>query len=541
MEDAHCAVFDVISELRKSQSSEVEKHLNQVEKSLGHAPLCCFGVFDGHCGAEAAQMAAAQLWKVFSRREELIKGDIEEAWVSAFKEMDDSILAYSRKTGNISGTTACVAALHGDNVTIANSGDSRAVLFRGGRCEDLSTDHKPSRLSEKKRIKEAGGDVHPTLVQFGAGGPILTVGPDRVWPGGLALSRGLGDINFKDLDHLSTHKVSAPLVSYVPEITRTQLWPVRDEAIIIACDGLWDVVSTEALGGIIKRKLPQARREVFRIFETYSFTEANTKLASLSMEQLSSLLFSRMAQSKTVPRLDELVEASYTDSDSDFSASASMERRDNSRVSPSPSTPDKSPSPKGVVDRGEKSEEGDESKTDEHQEQEEDEERFRDDGQGMSRAKKLFTKMGEIIRLKSDDDEGDVEEEDEEEHERPYKHDQETLCAVDRLTACALANYLTNYAIRHESSDNVSVMVILLRWPGTDSCAAHCTRTLQHIYMSQRIECVELAISESGVADVSGDDTSGEALDEATRRDNEIYSIKHFYNPTDPCTQEKRE
>ena len=39
------------------------------------------------------------------------------------------------------GTTAVVAALNGDEVIIANVGDSRAYMIRGGHCTQLTVDH----------------------------------------------------------------------------------------------------------------------------------------------------------------------------------------------------------------------------------------------------------------------------------------------------------------------------------------------------------------------------------------------------------------
>ena len=42
---------------------------------------------------------------------------------------------------------------------MANAGDSRCVLSRGGKAIDLSVDHKPEDAVEKERIDKAGGFV----------------------------------------------------------------------------------------------------------------------------------------------------------------------------------------------------------------------------------------------------------------------------------------------------------------------------------------------------------------------------------------------
>uniref|UniRef100_A0A2P2MHS4 PPM-type phosphatase domain-containing protein n=1 Tax=Rhizophora mucronata TaxID=61149 RepID=A0A2P2MHS4_RHIMU len=57
------------------------------------------------------------------------------------------------------GTTAVVALLTPEHIVVANCGDSRAVLCRGGKAVPLSVDHKPDRPDEHARITAAGGRV----------------------------------------------------------------------------------------------------------------------------------------------------------------------------------------------------------------------------------------------------------------------------------------------------------------------------------------------------------------------------------------------
>lgn len=82
------------------------------------------------------------------------------------------------------GATAIVAVLTGRVLTVANAGDSRAVLCRaGGVTFPLSMDHKPQHMVEMNRITKAGGFVN----QFG-----------RV-NGNLNLSRSIGDLKYKQV------------------------------------------------------------------------------------------------------------------------------------------------------------------------------------------------------------------------------------------------------------------------------------------------------------------------------------------------------
>ncbi len=79
--------------------------------------------------------------------------------------------------GSDSGCTAVVALLRGRHLYVANAGDSRCVVSRGGKALDMSVDHKPEDDIERKRIEAAGGKV--TL--------------DGRVNGGLNLSRALGE------------------------------------------------------------------------------------------------------------------------------------------------------------------------------------------------------------------------------------------------------------------------------------------------------------------------------------------------------------
>mmetsp|Transcript_12277 Transcript_12277/g.18015 ORF Transcript_12277/g.18015 Transcript_12277/m.18015 type:complete len:472 (+) Transcript_12277:183-1598(+) len=124
------------------------------------------------------------------------------------------------------GCTAIVAVLIGRTLTIANAGDSRAVLCRdGGRTEALSFDHKPQQEREMTRIAKAGGFVN----QFG-----------RV-NGNLNLSRSIGDLKYKQVPGLNP---AEQMITAEPDIAQVTLH-LKDEFIILGCDGIWDCLSNE--------------------------------------------------------------------------------------------------------------------------------------------------------------------------------------------------------------------------------------------------------------------------------------------------------
>jgi protein phosphatase 2C len=124
------------------------------------------------------------------------------------------------------GSTAVVAVLGPRHLVISNCGDSRAVLCRGGAAVPLSADHKPDRPDELARIQAAGGRV---IFWDGA----------RVF-GVLAMSRAIGDSYLK------------PYVVADPEVRVLERRDGEDEFLILASDGLWDVVSNEVACNVVR-------------------------------------------------------------------------------------------------------------------------------------------------------------------------------------------------------------------------------------------------------------------------------------------------
>jgi len=76
----------------------------------------------------------------------------------AFQELDE--LFYKEVEGeeppHCSGSTVLAALLQGPQLMVANAGDSRAVISKRGRAEDLSRDHRPALDSEQERVERCG-------------------------------------------------------------------------------------------------------------------------------------------------------------------------------------------------------------------------------------------------------------------------------------------------------------------------------------------------------------------------------------------------
>ena len=112
----------------------------------------------------------------------------------------------------------------------------------------LSVDHSPSRPDERARIERAGGRV---VWQDGDG--------YRVVPGGIAVSRAVGDYRAKGPranshshthththTHTRKHTFGGAVLTAEPETTVTHLTPAT-RWIVVATDGVWQHASVDAV------------------------------------------------------------------------------------------------------------------------------------------------------------------------------------------------------------------------------------------------------------------------------------------------------
>mmetsp|Transcript_12219 Transcript_12219/g.14812 ORF Transcript_12219/g.14812 Transcript_12219/m.14812 type:complete len:377 (+) Transcript_12219:234-1364(+) len=224
-----------IVELKGRRPYMEDRHL--VAPRLNSDPSrCLYGVFDGHGGAAASQFCMETIGKLL---EDALSSaqQPKEALKSAFKIADERFLEIARSRSLDDGTTALCVLAHGDTLTIANAGDSRAIAVKvNGQTMQLSYDHKPDRADERERITELGGSV----IHWG------------VWrvEGVLAVSRAIGDRLLKDY------------VIPDPEVIR---WVCSsdDMYIVLATDGLWDVFTNQQVGNMLQKcRAPQQAAEM---------------------------------------------------------------------------------------------------------------------------------------------------------------------------------------------------------------------------------------------------------------------------------------
>jgi serine/threonine protein phosphatase PrpC len=187
-----------------------------------------FAIMDGHGGDHVSEYVRTHIVGVVKTAVETqVDFNIRTALIRAYHTLHDN-LPYDKSY--LCGCTCVVLLLHDNHLWVANCGDSRAITHRGEQSIDLTFDHKPGSPGEMARIRRAGGDV------------IEVDGVPRVI-GELAVSRSIGDKRY------------TPFVIASPDITYFPLSHLN-RYVLLATDGLWDVMSTSDVDRFVKRLLP---------------------------------------------------------------------------------------------------------------------------------------------------------------------------------------------------------------------------------------------------------------------------------------------
>ncbi|KAF5270861.1 hypothetical protein FQA39_LY08306 [Lamprigera yunnana] len=195
-----------------------------------------FAVFDGHAGAKVSAHCAEHLLDAIMQTEEF-QEDVKKGIHNGFLELDNKMRTLPEMTSgeDKSGSTAVCAFVSPRLIYVANCGDSRAVLCRGGNPVFTTQDHKPGLPTERDRIIKAGGSVMIQRVN-----------------GSLAVSRALGDYEYKNVVGRGPCE---QLVSPEPEIFVRDRDDNSDEFLVLACDGIWDVMSNDDLCQYVHSRL----------------------------------------------------------------------------------------------------------------------------------------------------------------------------------------------------------------------------------------------------------------------------------------------
>ncbi|KAE8730320.1 putative protein phosphatase 2C 1 [Hibiscus syriacus] len=163
-----------------------------------------------------------------------------EAFMKSYKAMDKELRSHPKLDCFCSGSTAVTIVKQGPNLFMGYIGDSRAIM--GSKDSNgsmvaiqLTVDLKPDLPREAERIKKCKGRVFALQDE-----PEVS----RVWlpfddAPGLAMARAFGDFCLKEYGVIS-----------IPEFSH-RLLTDRDQFIVLASDGVWDVLSNEEVIEIV--------------------------------------------------------------------------------------------------------------------------------------------------------------------------------------------------------------------------------------------------------------------------------------------------
>uniref|UniRef100_A0A2P2L4C9 protein-serine/threonine phosphatase n=1 Tax=Rhizophora mucronata TaxID=61149 RepID=A0A2P2L4C9_RHIMU len=199
-------------------------HVAKFVQIQGHE-LGLFAIYDGHLGDGVPSFLQKHLFSNILKEEEFWV-DPNRSISKAYERTDQDILSHSADLGRGGSTAVTAILINGQKLWVANVGDSRAVLSRGGQAMQITIDHEPN--TERGSIENRGGFVSNMP------GDVPRVN------GQLAVSRAFGDKSLK------SHLRSDPDIQNI-------VMEDNMEILILASDGLWKVMSNQEAVDIARR------------------------------------------------------------------------------------------------------------------------------------------------------------------------------------------------------------------------------------------------------------------------------------------------
>lgn len=207
---------------RREQNEDRHKIFTNLDKSnIEKAPVDFYAIFDGHGGKFVSKFLCDHLCNFFIDKK--IEYPLKKTYINRVYSYVQNTLSkdHVQNATNV-GSTSLVAIRYKqgtrDYLNILNTGDSRCIICRNNLAIALTKDHKPNWPEENQRIKTLGGQIIFDGFDF------------RI--NDLSVSRAFGDLSAQQF------------VSFLPDVFRYRLVP-DDKFIVLACDGLWDVLSNQ--------------------------------------------------------------------------------------------------------------------------------------------------------------------------------------------------------------------------------------------------------------------------------------------------------
>ena len=285
MEDAICHKFPI----------ELENLSKRVVTEVGF-----FGVFDGHGDGGISSnyvadhivqcLIATNEWNEYNGETHYLSQALMKACCDI--DVDLKAMLHSGSSIRNGGSTGVMALITPVEIVIANVGDSRCILVQKDSKEDetearkesklieeddnsssrvdcttddklalgkkvrikaLTNDHKPNLPKEKIRIEKAGLEVvEETFPSGEKEGKMVSIWKiQRSSREKIAVSRAFGDFDYKANEDL---KMDEQAIISVPDVTIHQRNASNDLFLVLACDGVFDVMSNDEVGKFVAKR-----------------------------------------------------------------------------------------------------------------------------------------------------------------------------------------------------------------------------------------------------------------------------------------------
>lgn len=178
-----------------------------------------YAIFDGHSGIVSSSSAAICLINELQSVIKCEDNELAKAFSECFKRINQKL----RLINATDGCTAAAALFRNKHCYITGVGDSRIVRIKKHEVKRMTVDYKPLNRAEYQRLRECG----------------LSINDEGRINRKLAVARALGDFWVGDG------------IFVQPEVNEFDV-DDDDIGLIIACDGLWDVITDEHAGDIVR-------------------------------------------------------------------------------------------------------------------------------------------------------------------------------------------------------------------------------------------------------------------------------------------------
>lgn len=241
-----------------------------------HGDMALFGVFDGHGNRYVSEFVSRHIFNYLTNIDafrsnapvQVLKKCLNDACLKLDERLKSDLRKYSRS----GGSTGVIALITPTHVLVANIGDSRGIVVQ--RCvspdenEDnhndtksertaitrkpvvvaMSEDHTPNLPAERERIEKAGF----TVEEISHNNETLYRVKNPNSGSMLGMSRAFGDFDYKQNDELPPTAQAIVVTPEIEVLERTE----SDMFLILACDGIWDVMSNQDCADFIVDQLP---------------------------------------------------------------------------------------------------------------------------------------------------------------------------------------------------------------------------------------------------------------------------------------------